>query len=272
VFLAILDEAKQQDLKVAAHLPESIYIEDAAAAGLDSSEHFNGFEKVIARLLDEPLRLTYAGQGSEAHYLRRIAEVSPEELETVYQGIRQSGMTVCPTVVTFKTLTHISDFQDGDFPNQEYVSPALADMWKQLWGRQQDLPEFIWQNWIQMVTGLNRAGVPLMTGTDLMLPGILPGFSLHEEMAIWQEAGIPPADILRSATLVPVQFMGLEDRLGTIDEGKMASVVLVRGDPLEDIRNTQRVESVFLRGEYFSRADLDHLLAEAREAAQVPNP
>ena len=110
-------------------------------------------------------------------------------------------------------------------------------------------------------------GIPLMVGTDLMLPGIIPGYSVHEEMAIWQEAGIPPADVLRSATIVPAQFMGLGDRLGSIRQGKTASMVLVRGNPLEDVRNAQQIEDVFLRGQYFSRKDLDRLLDEAKELA-----
>ena len=107
-----------------------------------------------------------------------------------------------------------------------------------------------------------------MVGTDLMCPGLIPGYSVHEEMAIWQEAGIPPADILRSATIVPVQFMGLGDRLGTIAVGKIASMVLVRANPLDDIRNAQQIDGVFLRGQYLSREDLDRLLAEAKQLAQ----
>lgn len=85
---------------------------------------------------------------------------------------------------------------------------------------------------------------------------------------IWQEAGIPPADILRSATFVPAQFMDLEDRLGSISVGKTASMVLVRANPLEDISNAQQIESVFLRGQYLSREDLDRLLNEAKDLAQ----
>jgi imidazolonepropionase-like amidohydrolase len=87
-------------------------------------------------------------------------------------------------------------------------------------------------------------------------------------MAIWQDAGIPAADVLRSATIVPARFMGLDGRLGTIAEGKVASMVLVRANPLEDIHNAQEIEGVFLRGQYFNRADLDRLLVEARELAQ----
>ena len=268
VFLAIVDEAHKYGLKVVAHLPESVYLEDAAAAGLDSNEHFNGFEKVIAKLLGEPVNLTFRGQAADANYLQRLSEVNPQELQGVYNRIRASGMTICPTVVTFKTLTNITPILNGRFPRSEYISPGVMDLWKSLWTQQSDLPDFIWRNWVQMVVGLNSAGVPMMVGTDLMLPGILPGYSVHEEMVIWQEAGIPPIDILRSATIVPVQFMGLEDRLGSVIEGKTASLVLVRGNPLEDIRNAQQIESVFLRGQYFSRSDLDRLLAEAKELAR----
>ena len=108
-------------------------------------------------------------------------------------------------------------------------------------------------------------GVPLMIGTDLVTPGIIPGEAVHQEMEIWQDVGIPPVDILRSATLAPVRFMGVEDHLGTVAEGKAASLVLVKGNPLEDVRNTRLIDGVFLRGKYYDRADLDRLLSEARE-------
>ncbi len=269
VFLAIIDEAAKLNLKVTTHLPETIYIEDAASAGLSSSEHFNGFEKVIAKLLGEPVNLTFHGLAADADYLQRLDEVNPQELQAVYQRIKATGLTICPTVVTFKMMVDNQKIQNGDFLNSEYASAAIRAMWKSTWGSQR-LDDFIWRNWARMVVDLDRAGVPLMIGTDLSLPGILPGFSVHEEMAIWQEAGIPAADVIRSATIVPVQFMGRSDRLGSISEGKTASMVLLRANPLDDVRNTQQVEAVFLRGKYFSRADLDQLLVEAKDLAQSP--
>jgi imidazolonepropionase-like amidohydrolase len=269
VFMAILEEAKGFGLKVLAHLSESVYIEDAAAAGLGSSEHFNGFEKVIAKLLGEPVTLSFKGLASQAGYFQRLGEINPQELQDVYQRIRASGMTICPTIVTFKTLTDIDPFLKGNFPRGEFISPRVLDLWKSLWTQQSNLPDFLWRNWAQMVRDLNKAGVPLMIGTDLMLPGIIPGYSVHEEMAIWQEAGIPPAEVLRSATITPTQFMGLGDRLGSVREGKAASMLLVRANPLEDVRNAQQIEGVFQRGTYFSRKDLERLLAEAKDFAQA---
>jgi imidazolonepropionase-like amidohydrolase len=267
-FLAILDEARALGLKVVGHVPETVSIEDAAAAGLACSEHFFGFEQVIGRLLGAPVRTTYAGMGADAGYLLRLGEVDPQALQGVFGRLRGSGLTVCPTVVTFQAGVHTTQFQSGDFPLDEYISSTVLETWRALWSGQADLPDAIWQSWAEMVRRLNEAGVPLMAGTDVSVPGVIPGFSLHDELAIWQDAGIRAADVLRSATVVPAQFMGLGDRLGSLAEGKTASMVLLRANPLEDIGNARNIEAVFLRGRYFDRAALDRMLKEVRECVE----
>jgi imidazolonepropionase-like amidohydrolase len=268
VFLAITDEAKKLGIKVVGHVPESVYIEEAAAAGLRSSEHWFGFEKAIARLLGDPVKFAFAGLGSDAGYLLRLGEVDPQALQDFYQRLRATGLTVVPTVVTFKNWPDVDTLEPSSLPQGEYISQTLLSKWKSQWAGQTEFPDLFWQNWVQMVKGMNKAGIPLMVGTDLLCPGLIPGFSVHEEMAIWQEAGIPAADVLRSATIVPAQFMDLGERLGSVSVGKAASMVLVRANPLEDIRNAQQIEGVFLRGEYFNRTDLDRLLDEAKDLAQ----
>jgi imidazolonepropionase-like amidohydrolase len=268
VFLAIMDEAKKVDFKVVGHVPDTVYLEDAVAAGMASIEHWFGFEKVLAKLLGEPVDLKHGWMSSGADYLLRLGEVGPQALKDFYQRLRESGVTVDPTIVTFKNWPNVDKLELASLPQGEYISQALFSSWKAQWPGQTEFPDELWQGWAEMVRQMNEAGIPLMVGTDLACPAIIPGYSVHEEMEIWQEAGIPQADILRSATLVPAQFMGLGDRLGTINEGKEASMVLLRADPLEDIRNAQQIEAVFLRGKYFSRGDLDRLLIEAKDLAQ----
>ena len=270
VFLAILDEAGKSGLKVVGHVPDTIYIEDAAQAGIGSIEHWNGFEKALAKLLGEPVEFAFSGIGSGYAYLLRLDEVNPQELHAFYQRLQASGVTVDPTVVTFKNFPNVDALDIQNLPHGEYIPQNLFTMWKSLWAGQTEFPDQFWQNWAEMVKEMNRAGIPLMVGTDLMVPGLIPGYSVHEEMAIWQEAGIPPVDILRSATSVPAQFMGLGDRMGSIGVGKTASMVLLRGNPLEDVRIAQQIEGLFLGGEYFSRKDLDRLLEEAKGLAQQP--
>jgi len=272
LFLAILAEAHTHGLKVVGHVPDSIYIEQAAEAGLDSMEHWFGFEKVVARLLGEPVKLIYSGMGSQAAYLTRLGEVDPSALQDVYQRLRDSGLTVVPTVVTFRNYPDLNTVDFGDIEGREYLSPAVIAYWKAQMAGQDKMDEMIWQNWAKIVKGLNQAGVPLMVGTDLMVPGIIPGYAVHDEMLIWQEVGMPAADILRSATLVPAQFMGLGDWLGSIDVGKSASMVLVKANPLDDIRNAQKIDGVFLHGEYLNRQGLDTLVLEAKDLAQSASP
>ena len=272
VFLAILDEAQKHGIKVVGHVQDSIYIEDAAEAGLDSMEHWFGFEKVIAKLLGDPIKLTYSGMGSQADYLTRLDEVDPSALQEVYRRLRDSGLTVVPTVVTYRNYPDLDAVDFGYIEGYEYLTPAVIAYWNAHMAGQDKMDQAVWQNWAEIVKGLNQAGVPLMVGTDLMVPGIIPGYAVHDEMLIWQEVGIPAVDILRSATLIPAQFMGLGHRLGSIHEGKTASMVLVRGNPLDDIRNTQEIDSVFFRGKYLSREDLDTLLLEAKDLAQNVTP
>lgn len=267
-FLAIVDEAHALGLKVAGHVPDSITIEAAAAAGLDSTEHFFGFDKLVGRLLSAPVKPYYAGMGTDVGNFLRLGELDPALLRAALDGLRASGLTVCPTVVVFKVGMQTRTYQSGMFPRSDVVSQALLDTWRTLWAGQTDLPEFVWQTWAGLVVELHRAGIPLMVGTDLSVPGILPGFSVHDEMVIWQDVGIPAPDILRSATLVPAQFLGLDGRLGTIAAGKTASMVLTRANPLDDVRNAREIDAVFLRGEYFNRASLDRLLEEARGLAR----
>ena len=258
VFLAIVDEAETLGLKVVGHVPESISVEDAAVAGLASSEHRFGFDKLVGTLLGEPLDLSYRGIGADAGYLLRLDEVDRAEMAAVFERLRDSGLTVCPTVVTFQVGARLNAIRAGDFAGNEYISQTVLDIWESQWAEQVELPDAIWQNWAEVVQQLNAAGVPLMVGTDLLAPGIIPGFDVHQEMAIWQDAGIAPADVLRSATIVPARFMGLDDRLGTIAEGKSASMVLVGANPLDDVGNVAAIEAVFLRGQYFDADDLGH--------------
>jgi imidazolonepropionase-like amidohydrolase len=74
-------------------------------------------------------------------------------------------------------------------------------------------------------------------------------------------------EALQTATLNPAKFLGMEDKLGAIEKGKLADMVLLEANPLDDIRNTQKIAAVIVDGRYFSRADLDQMLAGVQKAA-----
>ena len=88
---------------------------------------------------------------------------------------------------------------------------------------------------------MHRAGVPFMTGTDLSIPYVFAGFSVHDELALFVETGFTPMEALQAATRNPAIYLGELRSHGTIERGKLANLVLLEANPLENIRNTQRV-------------------------------
>ncbi len=270
VFLAIADEAHKLGIAVVGHVPESITIEDAANAGLKSSEHPFGIGKIIAKLLGDSVRLSTRGMGTDVPYFLKFKDVNKEEFRKALQRIGATGMHACPTLVVFKHGAHLKEIFSGRYPMMEYASPMLIGMWRAMWSGQpeNELVSKVLSPMEDVVKEMHESGIQLMVGTDLITPGVVPGYSVHEEMVLWQEAGISPLEILRSATIVPAKFMHVDNRLGTIGEGKTASFVLLRANPLEDVRNAGKIEGVVFRGRYFSRTDLDRLLEDVKKVCE----
>jgi imidazolonepropionase-like amidohydrolase len=104
-----------------------------------------------------------------------------------------------------------------------------------------------------LVPRIRARGIQLLAGTDLGTRGIVPGASLHDELDLLVRAGFARAEVLRAATLNPAIFLGLTDSLGTIEEGKIADVLLLAGNPLDDIKNTRAIGAVIQRGKVVFR-------------------
>ncbi len=115
-----------------------------------------------------------------------------------------------------------------------------------------------------MVGKLRDGGVKIMAGTDNPIGFLTPGFALHEELALLVEAGLTPIEALTAATLRPAQFMRLADKMGTVEPGKLADLVLLEADPRKDILNTRRINTVIKGGRVFDRIALDGLLNDLR--------
>jgi imidazolonepropionase-like amidohydrolase len=112
----------------------------------------------------------------------------------------------------------------------------------------------------KIVADMQRAGVGLLAGTDMGEVGLIGGFSLHEELVSLQSAGLTPLEALQTATINPAIYQNATDSLGTIEQGKIADLILLNENPLENIDNTQKIEAVFTNGMYLNRKDLDSLL------------
>jgi imidazolonepropionase-like amidohydrolase len=105
---------------------------------------------------------------------------------------------------------------------------------------------------LRIVGALHRAGIPVVAGTDQTIPG----YSLHREIELYVQAGFTPMEAIQAATIVPARVMGLDREVGTVEPGKRADVIVLSANPLDDIRNTRKVEYVITNGVISNSADL----------------
>ena len=117
----------------------------------------------------------------------------------------------------------------------------------------------------KIVAGLKAAKAPMMAGTDATNPIQVPGISLHDELAQLVQAGLSPYEALETATRSPQIFLGCLQSVGTVSEGKTADLVLVEGNPLEDIANTRKIAGVMVRGRWLGRLEIESMKSELVE-------
>ena len=124
---------------------------------------------------------------------------------------------------------------------------------------------------LRMVGAMHRAGVPFMAGTDTA-PGvyIMPGFSLHDELANFVEAGFTPMESLQTATSNPAKFLGMQASLGSVEPGKIADLVLLDRQPSRRDPQQRKINVVLANGRLFDRAALDRILMQVQAAAKRP--
>ncbi len=241
---AIIDEGHRRGLFVTAHLG-AYTAQDAVADGVDGLEHiWSVFNYVIPPEV--------AGQGGH----RGRVDLSNPLCESLVAELARRKTFVDPTLVVFRNMILLPDIpQVRDHPDNTLAPRRLRDFWTiylkrancpqggELEDRRREFVKF------QELTGkLYRAGVRLQVGTDSPEPNVTPGFSLHQELKLLVESGMPAAAALRAATLQNATSIKQEKHLGTISVGKLADIVLLSANPLEDIRHTRRIELVIRGG------------------------
>jgi imidazolonepropionase-like amidohydrolase len=115
----------------------------------------------------------------------------------------------------------------------------------------------------QELTGvLYRAGVTLLAGSDAPEPFVCPGFSLHQELELLVESGLPPGAALQCATLNNARILNQEKELGSVEPGKLADLVLLRKNPLDDVRHTRHISKVIRGGRVLDPDEVLHCVPE----------
>jgi imidazolonepropionase-like amidohydrolase len=274
-YFAAAEEAKKSGIVFAGHVPDKVRATEASNAGQKSIEHLTGVFEGCSTVEDE-LMAAPRGPGRG----KFLSTYDPERAKALIALFVKNQTWQVPTLYWERGEWLIERTSAGPDPLEKYAPKAWrVRAWPMFTkGIEKDWSsdpfvdrEKFFQAELKMVGEMNRAGVPILAGTDTAAGvRVYPGFSLHEELELLVQAGLTPMEALQAATRNAGRYLQLADT-GTIEKGKRADMVLLDADPLKDIQNTRKIQSVVLAGQYFSRADLDRLLAGVEEAAANSN-
>jgi hypothetical protein len=253
--------------------------EDAVRAGHKSFEHLRGLEIACSSKADSLRRVAAdmieAGKDSAGMPLRSAihARLRPRAYETydetrcraLIQQMVQAGAWQTPNLVLATQAAFRHDTTDAFQRWVQYLPSGQRNAFRPRGvgrgGNPAQAAAMQRAEWFFRTTKqLSDAGVRILPGSDFPNPVMIPGVSLHEELALLVRAGLTPAEALRTATRNPAIYLGLTDSLGTIAAGKSADLVMLDANPLADIRNVARVHSVWRAGRYLSRRAIDLML------------
>jgi len=158
-------------------------------------------------------------------------------------------------------LTEVVDLPPSAVDSQLVRKPAVKAAPRT--PRQQEAAQSWWNLWTGVVRAMHAAGVHMLAGTDFF-EQYVPGAVLQAELGLLQQAGMPAAEVLRTATLNPARYFGATDSLGSVTAGRVADLVVLRRNPLDDVRHVSEVEMVMTRGHLLRRRALDSLTNVAR--------
>jgi imidazolonepropionase-like amidohydrolase len=243
---------------------------EASNAGQKSIEHFTGIFEGCTAIEDQLIK------GPKGLGLN-VKNYDPVRAKALIALMAKNQTWQVPTLVWERGQWLVDDIDLSHDPLIKYAPRSwkehtwpmfVSDIKKDMDTDPLPVRKKFVQMELDMTLAMFRAGVPFMAGTDTAAGvHIFPGFSLHQELVLFQQAGLTPMQALQTATLNPAKFMGRTEDMGTVEKGKLADLVLLDANPLENIANTQKIRGVVLAGRYFDRPALDRMLRGVEKAA-----
>ncbi len=231
IYRAVIEESKKDNLPSATHTGNAADVRVAVDAGTNSVEHGSMTDLIPAETFTEMARKQTAYDPTLSVY-EALAAVRTGNLELLSRSLVQQ---VGPADLLASTRNIFKDPKDRVDPSHfkhmfEILNANLLNAYK--------------------------AGVPLITGSDAGNMLVIHGPTIQRELELWVKAGIPPAAALQAATYNAAKVLRADERFGLIQKGREATLIVVDGDPVQDITATQHINSVYLRGERIDRSDL----------------
>jgi imidazolonepropionase-like amidohydrolase len=271
-YFAIAEACRKRKTVFAGHVPDAVRASEASNAGQKSFEHLIGLFEGSSTAEDELLK----GPKGPARFLDTW---DPQKEAALIRLLAKNVTWQCPTLYWERGQWLVDAIDPAKDPDSKYAPASwrekswpkfTAGILKDLDTDPLPVREKFVRHELEIVRRLRQAGVPFLAGTDTPAGvGVIPGFSLHRELERFVAAGFTPIEALQTATIGPAKFLERLDDFGTVAKGRIADLVLLDANPLDDIRNTRRIAAVFANGRYYSRERLDRILADVEAYARA---
>lgn len=253
---AVAWQAEASGIPFAGHVTAETGIIDSVAKRQASIDHLDG---VIQELARRSGVTDFKRSGFFGLYL--ADKIDSKHIEPLARELAKSGVAMVPTD------SLMEGFLSPQTPEESALASAVSlmhsetvDRWKRARRNQQGDPRYSVEKVTQLLSvrqsflkAFSEAGGLILSGSDAPQVFNVPGDSLHTEMAMMQDAGLSPIEILKSTSLSPARYFGDESSYGEISEGKDADFVLLTKNPLKNIENTRTIKGVMLRGQWLSQ-------------------
>jgi imidazolonepropionase-like amidohydrolase len=246
-FSAVVDEARKQSMRVVGHIPQR-------DQGLTEKFFQPGFD-LVAHAEEFAQQTTPPATDAIARYVEMSKRNGTWLTATLTLDERILEQMRDPQ--TLATRTDLRYLSPGEYHVARFDNPYQKGVDANRIRYVQDIVDFN----RRLVAAFTAAGIPVLTGTDSPVPGLVPGFALHDEFESLARAGMSNLQVLEGTTRLPAEWLGTIRDRGTVEPGKRADLVLLDADPLADIANTRRIRAVIVGGRYLDRAWLDRRLA-----------
>jgi Amidohydrolase family len=267
VYLAIADECKKKSIPMEGHLPIEIGLEEAIDAGQRSFEHNFNINRYLVR--SEKKSLQWAHEYLDTAHVLQAAQfmvhteptgISAKDFylsESVLDKIRKNRVAIVPTL----TLMQGRGISSAEMMKQTQGLNYLSEDFLEYWEHQEPIfPPELLKSFGAAAKFLMDKDVLILAGTDVNNPFCVPGFGLQQELMNLHEAGLNNLQVIQTATINPAKFLYMENELGSVSEGKIADLLILDGNPLVDISNTQKINAVIVNGKYISYSDISEML------------
>ncbi len=272
LFLKSIKMATQRGYMTSGHIPFELTIHQASEAGQRTVEHMSYMLKAGSANEETILAQYKLGKLDKQNAQRLLEDSFDKEIALIkYRKLAENGTAIVPTLIGGQIMAFLDEDDHMDDLELQYLAPNFIKTYDWRVGRANSASEEEihdrkerYSEMVGLLPLIQESGMDIIAGTDagFLNSFIYPGFALHQELQIFVDGGLTPLEALRSSVVNGPKFFGLLEQYGSVEEGKVADLLLLNGNPVQSIGATKDIFMVVKGDQVYNKEELNQLLTK----------